>query len=108
VEFVVISNSREMAVEEEQNLGIQDLRLSPNPTNETLKIQYFSKENTLPEPIFEIVNTLGISILTSKLDKESEQFFTKEINVKDLMTGMYFVRIINGEKVFVKRFVKTD
>ena len=109
VEFAVVSNSRTIAFEEnEQNIELDELKLSPNPTNENLKIQYFTKESTSSEPAFELTNTLGMSILSDKLEKTSDQYYTKEINVKDLTTGMYFVRIIDGEKVLVKRFVKVN
>ncbi len=109
VEFVVISSSRIISFEEgEQNFETEELKLSPNPTNENLRIQYFTKENTLSEPVFEVINTLGMNILWDKLEKTSDQSYTKEINVKDLTTGMYFVRIIDGEKILVKRFVRGE
>jgi hypothetical protein len=109
VEFVVISSSRTISFEEnEQNLETEELKLSPNPTNENLRIQYFTKENTSIKPVFEVINALGMGILSDKLEKTSDQFYTKEINVKDLTTGMYFVRIIDGEKVLVKRFLKGE
>jgi hypothetical protein len=107
VEFVMVSSSRTISFEEnDQNLETEELKLSPNPTNELLKIQYFTKEITLIEPVFELINTLGMSILSDKLEKTFDQFYTKEINVKDLTTGMYFVRIVDGEKVSVKRFIR--
>ncbi len=107
VEFIVVSSSRTVSQREgEQDLEIEALKLSPNPANELLNIQYFTKENTESEPIFEVINALGMSILSNKLEKTSIQFYTKEINVKDFTTGLYFVRIIDGEKVLVKRFLK--
>jgi hypothetical protein len=109
VEFAVVSNSRTIAFEEGiQNVETEELKLSPNPTNENLKIQYFTKENVISEPAFEVINSMGMSILLDKLEKTFDQFYTKEINVKDLTTGMYFVRIIDGEKVLVKRFLKGE
>jgi Secretion system C-terminal sorting domain len=109
IEFVPVSNSRIMAIEsDEQNIPEDDLMLSPNPTNEWLKIQYFMKQKTNSEPAIEIINSLGMRILSVKLEKNNEQFYSKEINVKDLTTGMYFVRIIDGEKFLVRRFVRGD
>ncbi len=108
VEFLPVSNSRIMAIDDEQNIQEDDLILSPNPANEWLKIQYFTKEKTSSEPVIEIINSLGMSILSDKLEKNQEQFYTKEINVKDLTTGVYFVRIIDGEKFLVRRFVRGE
>ena len=109
VEFAVVSNSRTIKFEEgEQNTETEELKLFPNPTNENLRIQYFTKENTLTEPIFEVINTLGMSLLSDKLDKTFDQFYTKEINVKNLIMGIYFIRIIDGERILVKRFVKVE
>ena len=109
VEFAVVSNSRIMAFEEdEQNLETEALILSPNPTNSLLKIQYFAKGNTELAPIFEVFNTLGMSILSDTLEKNQDQLYSKEINVKDLTTGMYFVRITDGDKILVKRFIRGE
>ena len=109
VEFVVISSSRTISFEEgEQNFETEELKLSPNPTNENLKIQYFTKENPSIEPVFEVINTLGMSILSDKLEKNQDQFYTKEINVKGLTIGIYFVRIMDNDKVLVKRFIRGE
>ena len=109
VEFIAISSSRTISFEEdEQTFETEELKLSPNPTSENLKIQYFTKEKKNSESSFEIINTLGMSILSDKLDIISDQISNKEINVKDLTIGMYFVRIIDGEKILVKRFIKVN
>ncbi|MCU0468572.1 MAG: S8 family serine peptidase [Arcicella sp.] len=111
VEFSLVRNSR-MAVSEEeeiepQNLPVESFILSPNPTNEWLKIQYFQSEKTVEIPHFEIINSFGMSILSDKLEETQISFFSKEINVQHLPTGVYFVRIIDGGKVLVKKFVKS-
>ncbi len=109
VEYEVVSASRVMAFDDEhQTLDTEPLILSPNPTNEWLKIQYFNSEKTDSEPSFEVVNALGISILSDKLEKNNPQYFIKEINVRDLTTGMYFVRIMDGQKVLVKKFLRGE
>lgn len=109
VEFIAISSSRTISFEEdEQTFETEELKLSPNPTSENLKIQYFTKEKKNSESSFEIINTLGMSILSDKLETISDQISNKEINVKDLTIGMYLVRIIDGEKILVKRFIKVN
>ena len=109
VEFVKVSNARVMSFDDfTQDTEPETLTLSPNPTNEWLKIQYNSKQNLPNEPSIEIINSLGLSILSDKLEKIQDNSFTKEINVKSLSTGMYFVRIIDGEKVLVKKFIRGE
>jgi hypothetical protein len=107
VEFVKLSGAREINFEEnEKQEEMESLILSPNPTNDWLKIQYFTKENNHSEPSVEIINSLGISILSEKLEKDYGTFFTKIIDVKSMPVGMYFVRIIDKDKVLVKKFLK--
>lgn len=109
VEFVVVNNSRTMAFEEgEQNPETEALILSPNPANSLLKIQYFAKENTKSLPVFEVINALGMSILSENLEKNQDQLYTKEIKVENLTMGMYFVKIIDGDKILVKRFIRGE
>jgi hypothetical protein len=107
VEFVRMSGAREISFEEEEKQEeIESLTLFPNPTNDWLKIQYFRKENSNSEPSLEVINSLGMSILFEKLEKDYDTFFTKTIDVKSMPEGVYFVRIIDGEKFLVKKFLK--
>ncbi|MDZ7900156.1 MAG: S8 family serine peptidase [Arcicella sp.] len=107
VEFVKMSGAREMTFEEEDKQAeTESLVLSPNPVNDLLKIQYYPKEEFYSEPALEIINSLGMSILTEKLEKGSDAFFYKTIDVKSMPVGVYFVRIIDGEKFLVKKFLK--
>ena len=107
VEFVKLSSAREMNFEEdEKQEEMESLILSPNPTDEWLKIQYFTKENSIAEPSVEIINSLGMSILSNKLEKDYDTFFTKTIDIKIIPAGIYFVRIIDGERFLVKKFIK--
>jgi hypothetical protein len=107
VEFVKMSGAREMTFEEaEKREDTEPLILSPNPTNDWLKIQYFTKENTDSEPALEIINSLGMNILSEKLERNFDAFFTKIIDVKSIPAGVYFVRIMDGERFLVKKFLK--
>ncbi|PWK28983.1 putative secreted protein (Por secretion system target) [Arcicella aurantiaca] len=109
VEFVKVSNARVMSFDDfMQDVEPETLIISPNPTNEWLKIQYLSKQNIPTEPSVEIINALGLNVLSDKLEKLQDNTFTKEINVKSLSTGMYFVRIIDGEQVLVKKFIRGE
>ena len=47
-----------------------------------------------------------MSFLSDKLKRNYDTFFTKIIDIKSLPAGMYFVKIIDGERVLIKKFVK--
>ena len=107
VEFVNLSGARTISFEEDEKTEeTESLILSPNPTNDFLKIQYFTKENNIFEPSIEIINSLGMNILSDKLEKDSDTIFMKTIDVKSMSVGVYFVRIMDGERVLVKKFLK--
>ena len=107
VEFIKLIGARVMAFEEEEKEEtVEELTLSPNPANDWLKVEYFTKEKTDSEPAIEIINSLGMSILSEKLEKNQDTFFSKTIDVKSMPVGIYFVRVIDGEKFLVKKFVK--
>ncbi len=107
VEFVKLSGARVITFEENNKQEeMESLILSPNPTNDWLKIQYFTKGNTISEPSVEIINSLGMSILSDKLEKDYNTFFTKTLNLQSMPVGMYFVRIIDRDRVLVNKFLK--
>lgn len=73
--------------------------LSPNPTNGTLNISCDLKTNGFK---IEVIDALG-KVLISEEYKELNQ---TSINVSDLSSGIYFVKIISGENTSTKKFIK--
>lgn len=73
--------------------------LSPNPTNEILNISSNLKTNGFK---IEVIDALG-KILISEEYKELNQ---TSINVSNLNSGIYFIKVISGENNSTKKFIK--
>lgn len=83
----------------EQNILNEFSSISPNPTNEFLTIASQLKANYYT---VQIIDALG-KVLISEEHKELNQ---TSINVSDLNSGIYFVKIISGEYNSTKKFIK--
>ncbi|OGU13244.1 MAG: hypothetical protein A2X61_03640 [Ignavibacteria bacterium GWB2_35_12] len=68
-------------------------KVSPNPVTDKLNVQLNDELNTK----FEIINILGLKVLTGELSGE----YTT-INISQLPSGMYFMKIRNEVRKFVK------
>jgi len=73
--------------------------LSPNPTNGILNISSNLKTNGFK---IEVIDALG-KILISEEYKELNQ---TTINVSNLSSGIYFIKVISGENNSTKKFIK--
>lgn len=84
-------------------VGIQDLSLEngitffPNPVNSELTIS-ITKEQVLD---YEILNTLGQVKQKGKI-----QFPEKKLDVSDLPTGIYFLKIYAEKRSYTRKFMK--
>ena len=82
-----------------QELGI---RISPNPVGETL---YFRIDGDYSRLSYSIWNMEGKKMLEESLVNfrcESQE----EIDIQNLGSGMYFIKVLAGEEEFVKAFIK--
>jgi hypothetical protein len=70
-----------------------DISIYPNPTNDKLFIQGLSSSSRVS-----IYNVLGKLVLS--------QTISKEIDVKQLSKGIYILKIIDGQKETVRKFIK--
>ena len=91
------------------DLGINDLNInseitiSPDPANNIINIEFESTENE--KNIIEIKNVLGQTIET--ITKQIVNGHNKiEIDVSDFLSGIYFIQVLNGDKVLNKKFIK--
>ncbi|MES2762483.1 MAG: T9SS type A sorting domain-containing protein [Bacteroidota bacterium] len=82
-----------------QNLQIE-FTIAPNPTSGLLTIN--SGKVISGNVKIEVVDALG-KILISENHKE---FMTSTINVSELSSGIYFLKISSGENTTVKKFIK--
>ncbi len=78
--------------------------IAPNPANETLNIFYEwdAQKNTQ----IEIYNIAGQQIDIGSKIIATEPYF--QININELQSGVYLVKIINEGMVFTHKFVKTN
>jgi hypothetical protein len=86
---------------EENQITKEGFRLFPNPANDnSLTLQV---NNPLGKQInFEIISPLGASILKDKLSPDED---TKNINLEDYPSGVYFIIFHSGDKQEMEKFV---
>ncbi len=72
--------------------------LFPNPCVDNFIISY---ERMIMRGNIEILNTLGENVFTQNIFNESK----KEINLKNIARGIYFVKVFDGEKYYCKKII---
>ncbi|MEO6454590.1 MAG: Ig-like domain-containing protein, partial [Ginsengibacter sp.] len=82
--------------------GSISLKLVPNPVNNILNI-YTSGLQGNTQATISIISSSGVTVKTIK-SKGSDQ--TMQLNVSLLPSGVYTIKIANGDKVINKQFVK--
>jgi uncharacterized delta-60 repeat protein len=82
-----------------ENLYSGNVLVSPNPTNGLLNISF----NSIPQNTkIELYNSIGALVLTEPMSNKNNT-----INVGDLSSGVYFMKVLEGNKVVaVKKVVK--
>ena len=76
-------------------LGEEDFTIYPNPVKGN--ILYVKSSNPI-DASYRIINMIGQTIMSGSL--------TKEIQVGNLKTGMYFIEVNDGEEISTKKFIK--
>ena len=79
----------------------QLFKVYPNPATENITIEFIGDlaENTV---YLEIYNSLGKPVYKEVLFKEN----SLEVNLSGFGSGIYFIKAICGEEVFMKKIVK--
>lgn len=85
------------SIKEQKNQN--EFTLSPNPTNAVLNVSSSTRVNHFK---IEIIDALG-KVLISEDYKELNQ---TSINVSNLSSGIYFIKVISGENTSTKKFIK--
>ncbi len=78
------------------------LSLSPNPARDILNISAKGLQQNKPA-IISIISSSGVIMKTIKSSGSNQ---TIPLNVSSLASGVYTVKIINGDKVMNKQFIK--
>ncbi len=83
------------------NVDLKKLKIFPNPSQGFLHIYFINANNNV---LINIFDSLGRSI--KQLDFKNVNFeFNKIINLQGLSNGMYFIKIINGNSVSIKKII---
>ena len=82
-----------------ENIFSENILISPNPTNGVLNISF----STIPQDTkIEVYNCIGALVLTEAMNNKNNT-----INVGELSSGMYFMKVLDGNKVVaVKKVVR--
>lgn len=98
---VVVNNS----ITGTNTINKSELKIYPNPVKDMLKINFGNPvEGKL---LIEIINIAGQKSYTQQLNAEG--FNHAAINVQQLKSGIYFLRITNGQRVISdNKFIKID
>lgn len=74
-----------------------DFSVFPNPASDVLNI---TSSATLENPIYTVFSVTGKRVLNGKLSSDLS------IDVQNLATGTYFVRVLDGTNISVQKFLK--
>jgi hypothetical protein len=75
-----------------------DLAVYPNPTNSTIALKNISPQN---------IQSMTITNISGQLVKQIKYYDGSPVNVQDLRTGVYFLRVITGDNISnTLRFIK--
>jgi hypothetical protein len=84
--------------------GEKPLSIYPNPATDQLKVEFVTENAMVPE--------IRIFDLTGKMvrlfDKEfilKSEVFRADLDISDLKSGIYFVKVIQGERVWSEKLV---
>ena len=80
--------------------ALLSLRLSPNPVHNTLHVSINGQQNKTSE--LYILSASGVVIKNIHSLNSTEV----PLDISSLVNGVYFIKIISGDKVMYKRFVK--
>ncbi len=80
-----------------------DISLYPNPAFDVLNVNYPLENDFFPSEII-ISNIFGEEITRSYPSLNERQ---KSFNINNLPAGLYFLKIISSNKVYIKKFIKS-
>ena len=76
----------------------------PNPANNYLNVELHGFQNE--DFRIELIDLTGKILLAEKIDQNSASKFIHSIDIANLQSGSYFVKIQSDEKVWTRQFVK--
>ena len=93
-------NSTANAIDEQTALS--GISVSPNPTSGNVIVRFNTSYSNMTT--ITVMDVLGKDVYNEVIDATSGN--QKSINLKELTTGLYFVKITNGKQQFVQKLIK--
>lgn len=88
----------------EQTVLIQDLNIYPVPASEKLTIKYRTLSKSKVN--YNIIDMFGRSILFGEFKHPSSGYFQNDINISELVSGLYYLQLVSGFSVISKKIFK--
>ena len=82
----------------DKDLISKSLEIYPNPSQGNFSISF--QENIMKGKL-EITNPLGVNVFSETIFNQSR----KEIDLKNILQGIYFVRVFDGQKHYCKKLI---
>jgi len=86
----------------ESTIGIVSVR--PIPAFNNIELSYTANSNA--PVVFDIVDLIGQVILKVQDDDVNAGLNTTSINIENIPSGVYFVRLLSGDKAISEKFIK--
>lgn len=83
--------------------GESSLNLFPNPADNTVQVS--ASLDKASDVTIEVIDKNGQVVLTKTTNNSGEGIFTETLNLEDLDTGIYFVKLNTGSKKYIERLV---
>ena len=77
-------------------------KVSPNPANENVTINYFMKENS--SAVFEVTDLQG-KLLQSASSISLAGYNNYELNTSALANGIYLVKLVSAQKTLTQKLI---
>ena len=88
---------------EEEN-DVNSINVYPNPTNGTFMIEADIKQSD--KPMIVLYNLIGETVKTIEYSTAANGVYKKEVNVKELPSGVYFLSLRTSQGVSMKKIIK--
>jgi hypothetical protein len=82
----------------------EKISLYPNPARDQLKIEF--RSDNLSSPEIQVIDLTGKVV--KKIDREinhDQDVFNVELDISTLQPGVYFVKVIQGDRLFSKKLM---
>lgn len=84
--------------------AVSIVSILPIPALDNIELTFTANSNT--PVVFDIVDLIGQTILEVKQTEVAAGLNNISVDISDLSSGVYFVRMLNGENIISKKFIK--